>query len=313
MDIIQLAEFYQANEKVDGFGDTFRRRARILQSMWREERGYPCGTHRGRPLGSRLPMPWAEDNLANYITPTIRDVVREEVLCDDGSGRLFGRPRIFNDLLSSQPLCFNLFGELLRDLHMCSLVLRDLTDGRIERVTALRFEHSPGRGDEAYTGDGSAFDVYIEYVGPGGTSGFCGIEVKYHEDLRGTAAKHRERYEEIAGEMDCFEPAARAELRHMPLQQLWRDHLLAGSILGRDSFDDGFFVLLHPAANPYCADAARCYRRCITSENTFDAWTLEELTAAIRRHVGPGWIDLVADRYLDFGKLDAALVAKQGR
>ena len=52
MEILELATQYHALERVDGTGDTFRRRARILQAMWRAERGYDCGIHRGRPLGS---------------------------------------------------------------------------------------------------------------------------------------------------------------------------------------------------------------------------------------------------------------------
>jgi len=248
MDIIQLAEQYHALERVDGNGDTFRRRARILQSMWRTEQGYQPGTHRGRPLGSRLPMPWAEQTLANYLTPTIQRVVRDEVLESAERGRLFGRPRIFDDLLSSQPLCFNLFGELRRDLDACTAVMSEMTDGRIRRVTRLAFEYSPGRGDDRYTGDRSAFDVYVEYEGQGSTRGFLGIEVKYHEDLKGVAADHRSRYDVVAEEMGCFRGDARDRLLCQPLQQVWRDHLLAGSLLARREFSEGCFVFLHPAA-----------------------------------------------------------------
>src|ERR1700733_13878954 len=58
----------------------FQRRARLLQSLWRDAHSPPIGEHRGRPLGSRLAMPFAEDPLSNYLTDTIRSVVRREVL-----------------------------------------------------------------------------------------------------------------------------------------------------------------------------------------------------------------------------------------
>jgi len=92
--------------------------------------------------------------LANFLTPTIRDVVRAEV-CDPARarGKLYGKPRIFNDLLSSQPLAFNLFGELQRDLTLASQLVAELTDGRFAEVTSVRFEESPGRSDLKYTGD----------------------------------------------------------------------------------------------------------------------------------------------------------------
>jgi len=61
MTLDELAQQFHARERVDQ--STFQRRARVLQSMCREEQGYELGEHRSgraaRPLGSRLPMPWA--------------------------------------------------------------------------------------------------------------------------------------------------------------------------------------------------------------------------------------------------------------
>ena len=57
-----------------------------------------------------MEMPWAQETLANFMTEHVHRVVRQEVLDPRRSkGKLFAKPRIFNDLLSSQPLCFNLF------------------------------------------------------------------------------------------------------------------------------------------------------------------------------------------------------------
>lgn len=188
-DLDILARQYHAYIKSDGRG--FRRRARILQSIWREEQGYRPGLHRGEPLGSRLPMPEAKDKLTNYLTEPIRDVVRAEVLDPEkSSGKVFAKPRIFNDLLSSQPLCFNLFGELQQDLDLASAVFQELTDGRVARVTSIKFEWSPGKGKLKYTNDRSAFDVYMKYRTPKGGKGFIGIEVKYHENLRGRTSEN---------------------------------------------------------------------------------------------------------------------------
>jgi hypothetical protein len=112
----------------------FQRRARLLQALWRHEQGLPIGEHRGRPLGSRLALPAAKVTLSNYITDGVRDVVRREVLDRDrAKDKLYGQPRIFNDLLSSQPLCFNLFGELQRDLALATRALRRMTEGRSMR------------------------------------------------------------------------------------------------------------------------------------------------------------------------------------
>ena len=109
-------------------------------------------------------MPWAEQTLANYLTDRVKQVVRHEVMDKSKSqGKLFSRPRIFNDLLFSQPLCFNLFGEMRHDLSLATAVFNDITSGRVRTVTSVEFEESPGRGDSRYTGDNSAFDVFVTF------------------------------------------------------------------------------------------------------------------------------------------------------
>lgn len=312
MDLNELALRLNALEKVDI--SPFQRRARVLQSIWREEQGFACGEHRhgaaSRLLGSRLPMPWAEETLANFITARTREVVRREV-CDPArsAGKLYGKPRIFNDLLSSQPLCFNLFGELSFDLGLASGVIGELTGGRFTEVHAISFEHSPGRRDSRYTADRSAFDVFLECQAASGGRGFVGIEVKYHENLLGPASEHRTRYDEIAERMGCFAPGATVTLRSAPLQQIWRDHLLTGITQEIDGYQDAIFVLLYPRDNAHVHQATARYRACLTDATTFAAWTLEDFATCIRSRFTADWIDLFSDRYLAFEKIDKRLQA----
>lgn len=301
-DINELARHYDAYIQSDGLG--FRRKARVLQSIWREENGYPIGLHRGRPLGSRLAMPWARETLNNYLTDTIRSVVRHEVLHPSKSaGKLYARPRIFNDLLSSQPLCFNLFAELQRDLKLASAVFHSLTAGRSAEVTGIEFEHSPGRGDPRYTGDNSAFDVYVTFKTPARERGFIGIEVKYHENLQARPARHRARYDDVADVMGCFREETGTRLREQPLQQIWRDHLLAGAHLHADDFSDGLFAFLYPRENSHCAAAIEDYRISLSNEHTFTVWTLDDVLETVRQYTSADWTAIFFDRYLNFAKL----------
>lgn len=255
-------------------------------------------------------MPAAQTALSNYLTETIRAVVRREVVDPANSaGKLFGQPRIFNDLLSSQPLCFNLFGELQQDLALASRALKRLTNGRIERVTAIGFEHSPGRRDPKYTGDLSAFDVFIEYVTPKSARGFVGVEVKYHEALGDPPAEHRARYDEVAKRMGCFASASYEKLKGKPLQQIWRDHLLVGSLRHDKAhgYDDAFFAFAYPTDNECCSEAVASYRKCLSAEATFVPWTLEDIVVAVKGEGGAVWVDAVARRYLAFETVDAVL------
>lgn len=119
----------------------WQRRLRLLQSLWRQEQGLDAGVHPrsggagARPLGSRLQLPEAEERLSNHLTDTIREVVRDELGRAREDGKLFSAPRIYDDLLSSQPLCFNLFGELTADLGAATVAAQHQWPGRVNQVT----------------------------------------------------------------------------------------------------------------------------------------------------------------------------------
>jgi len=286
--------------------NAFQQRARLLQALWREARDLPVGVHKGAPLGSTIDLVYARDTLANFLNDAIRAVVRHDVL---GPGRdpfsLIEPDRFLCNLLSSQPLCFNLFGELARDLDLATRVMKTMMPGRIQRVTEVSFEHSPGRRDPRFTGDRSAFDVFVRYESPMQRRGFLGIEVKYHEGLKDKAAGHRPRYDELADAMGCF-PADRSALKKSPLQQIWRDHLLAGAVLaGGLGYDEGAFVFLYPRDNGACVRALAAYREQLTSDGTFGTWTLEDVVAAHRDAGAPAAAALAA-RYLDWAVVDRA-------
>ena len=239
-------------------------------------------------------MPAAKKALSNYLTPSIRKIVRSKDYDDE---------RIFANLLSSQPLCFNLFGELTRDLDLATRALADMSEGRIARVRAIRFEFSPGRRDSCYLGDGTAFDVYVQYETPSGGKGFAGIEVKYHEKLEYDKV-HGERYDEVAGVMGCFRDAELDRLRGSKLTQIWRDHLLMGVHKEKDGFEDAFFTILGPKDNSYLSEAVQEYRQCLSDDGSFQSWTLEDLVERLKAHSSAGWILDFHYRYLDFSRLD---------
>jgi hypothetical protein len=291
----------------------WRRRLRLMQALWREEQGLPIGTHPGRDgkarsLGSRIAMPAAEQNLSNYLTDTVREVVRAEVDRDSEKlGKVYKKPRIFDDLLSSQPLCFNLFGELKAEHghSLASRVCRHLWPERVDQVTRIEFEYSPGRGDPTYTGNRSAFDVFLEHTVPGGGLGFIGIEMKYHEDLRVEPAENRQGTEKAAKNAGIFKSNLLSSLRRPPLQQLWFDHLLALSMRHTNKeWKTGLFVLLHPSANPMCYRIANQYQEALLSTNTFQRLSLEEVIGALRLHSSAEWITFFYHRYLQYERAD---------
>lgn len=285
----------------------WRARLRLLQSLWRQEHGWPpldWKPERGVPyLGSRLPVDLATERGHNFLTPTIFDRVRREL--DENQRRpapdrgLISTPRVFNDLLSSQPLAFNLFAELDRDRQLASRALRILFPNRVRHVTHIAFEWSPGRGDARYLANRSAFDVYIEHTTPAGGHGFIGIEVKYHEDLKVAPGELRERAAEVAAWASLVDDVTDARWQAGPLNQLLLDHLLALSMLHHEErARDGLFVLVHPTVNPACRSAADHYANAVDHGGTFASVTLEEVVAALRAESTAPWIGAFHDRYL---------------
>jgi hypothetical protein len=284
--------------------ESWRRELRQRQSRWRASMGYPMGLHRGRPLGSRLAMPEAEEQVWNFLTPRVGDLVRREVAENAQRPRahkkLYGEPRIFCDLLSSQPLVFNLFGELAHDLDRATAFARRLWPDRIERVTRVEFEWSPGRQNPRYLNNGSAADAALFYTTPRGGKGIVFVETKYHEDLRGKDAVTKPRYAAVARRSGAFSAGADEALGRGSLQQIWLDHLLALATRDADRLENVLFVLMYPEANPRCAEAAARYRGLLdaAAPSTFEALTLERVVEALAAEVDEPWVDAFRDRYL---------------
>ena len=103
--------------------------------------------------------------------------------------------------------------------------------------------------------------------------------------------------------MGCFKEERFKILQQKPLEQIWRDHLLAGSILNAGDFKNGFFVFLYPHDNIHCRDAVQNYKTCLSDDKTFKDWTLENFTTAIKKETDGKWIDELIDRYLNFEKI----------
>lgn len=297
--------------KVAVKGDApWQRVLRLSQALWREKEGLPIGEKPGgEKLGSCIALAEAKRDLSNFLTPTIRKVVRETLDNAKAEGQLIKIDRAYGNLLSSQPLCFNLFGELKADLEAATAWARHLWPDRVDKVTRLEFEYSPERRGESYLGNGTAFDAYLEHTVPSGGEGFIGFEVKYHEDLNDAPGEARARLRAVAFDAALFAEGSLAALGQPPLWQIWFDHLLAHAMLQADAprWKHGLFVVLHPVANEACYRALSRYESHLTSNRTFQRMTLEEAVAALRVTSGAAWVEAFRQRYLELPRVRAGV------
>lgn len=294
----------------------FRAAARLLQALWREDRDLPAGSFidadgRRHKLGSSISKQSGREG-ANFLTPAIAQVAHRELVYRE-IGAMYDVDRLRTNLLSSMPLAFNLFGLLKRDLAVATRVMAELFPGFMREVTAVLFEHSPGRGKTAFTGDYSAFDVFIRGATPKGQRAFVAFEVKYSETLQEPPpSQFSPRYSDIAVSSGLFADLEMSGLWRNPLQQIFREHCLAQTMLDQDQADAGVFVLVAPELNHLAQQAATAYRTYLeqprTGHTQFANITLERFIEAIAAAGLEPYARMLHRRYCDWWLLDGELV-----
>ena len=277
----------------------FQKQARLHQSIWRKSRDLPIGSQPMRPkhdeasrkLGSRIEIDYAYKSGENFLTEGARECARSRIACPEPH-QMLDEDRLFCDLLSSMPMCFNLFGELAVDLKLENKALQ-LADKAVHKwwpdvpgkVSAVRFEWSPGRRlPGEYLENRSAFDVAFELDLGGGKRGVLGVETKYHESCKPEklpSDKRRERYEHIAESAGVLSKESVQAIFGTKLQQICLDHLLAASMPLHESGQWAWagFALVYPGQNSSYRDAAKEYCDLLNPKQTTPIWisTIESL------------------------------------
>ena len=289
--------------------NVFASKSRLLQSIWRKEKGLEFVKY-----GNFIEPNSAKKSGANFLTEGIIEIVRYEVENKSKDRKVIKEPRIWNNLLSSQPMAFNLFGELKIHLDIATKVFKKLfPKKKIKEVTQIEFEYSPGRRSDKYTSDSSAFDVFVVYENGNMQKGFFGIEVKYSEHLNDAPSSHKKRYEEVSEESEVFDMSKLEELKKKPIQQIWRDHLLALSMSKiNKEYDFGDFVYLYPKGNTNCQNGVNKYQTVIkeNTESHFIPLTLEKFIEELKKICDENWVSDFEDRYLNFEKINKKKKAK---
>ena len=213
-----------------------RRRARFHQGWWRafilnepeganpvREKENVCNTIRGGEASGK-----------NFLTPDAIWAIEETKLeRKEYEAGLFNEDRLFNNLLSSQPLAFNFFGPLKRDPGLAKALLGVFIP-RITKVTGVLFEFAP---KENYSGDHSAFDVAIEFE-LGTKKGLLGLECKY-TDTFSEKEYSKDSYRKIFDSSPNFLQPYEAYVSSR-FNQLFRGQLIGESLVQNRKYD---FVL----------------------------------------------------------------------
>jgi hypothetical protein len=301
---------WEADDRVPGRPamTEFRRRLRHHQALWREARGHPAGTQpivprpgsACRPVGSRLPLDYARETGATFLTAGALKAARARSAITEPHQSLDGQ-RLWADLLSSAALAFNLFGDLAADPGLADSAVHTWWPDAPGTVSEVRFSHSPGRFDPAYLNSLRAFDAAFVLDLADGTRGVVAVDTKYHERAKPEVAKpsHLPRFLEVAEASGAFPAAALEAVRgRSDLVETWLEHLLALSMPQHVSglWSWARYIVIHPADNTDVAGVCERYAGLLADRSTFATATLEGLLDA--DGLLPGMTSALRERYL---------------
>lgn len=278
-------------------------RYRRLQSWYREvQLGVDrpgIGANR-RPVASMLPtdVVAAQPDL-NFVVPAAYEHAERRIREVRAEGGTLEEDRLRRNLLSSMPLCFNIFGALGGHRAFLDL-LRRLIDPAASRIDDVVCESAP-RPAGRYLGDRSAFDALVTYDHLTAGRRFLGVETKYTEPFSPTVYPSPT-YGQVAEACGWFTDGATAPLLAAPTNQLFRTLLLAAAFERTDAYERGEILLLTLADDVRAQQAVAVVRTHLLDQGRLHHVTYEQLVDVARTVGDPylaGWADRFALRYLD--------------
>lgn len=285
-----------------------RAKYRRLQSWYRQNvLGVEAGEDStGRRVGSMLPASAVKaDPSLNFL--------RDERLARIALDRLaenrgtFVEDRLKRNLLSSQPMCVNLFGMFRLHPDEAALVLRSVAQLPIERVERIDIEVAPEQAT-AILADRTAFDAYIEYRDAAGLKRFLAIETKYTEPFSndlGLDEKKRDKYRQLATEFNTFRSPLSPDLLTPKASQLFRNVLLAMAHT-KSTQMPGHVLVVALADDPAAAAGIRTVRENLSApDDHLHGVSIESLVDIAGEHPPlAAWAWSFRQRYLDLSPVE---------
>ena len=226
--------------------------------------------------------------------------------------------RLFNNLLSSQPMAFNLFHPLMlllkQDPAMVTLAVRSVfRNFPVFELTEIGLEFIP-TPIENYTNDKSAMDAYIRFVDNKGGKHIIAIETKYTDVLGVNEAIHCEEQKQMLIDTGLFSADFEELLMggKVKLTQIYRNLLLTERCRMVEGLKDSYSVVLSPKEHPSTEEEIRSVTEFLKPEYAYklSAVTLEDFVDAMIQYL-PEYYAHVYERfrgrYLEFGKVDIEL------
>lgn len=298
-------------------GDSsFVAECRLLQTAYRVEIGQDIAPYYGRDgvhhYGNYISD--GEVSGANFLEEYIFDYAKERAE-HPKEYETIQKDRLYNNLLSSQPMAFNLFCPLRRmlsEMPECATeaICAALPLYPIARVTKVDLEFIPDNHMKL-TGDRSAMDAIICFEDYGGRCSFIAIETKYSENLGTNVARDNKRAISAIKELGCFKPDIedKIERNKVRLTQIYRNFLLSETY-GRYVDAESHSLILSPKRHPSTQREWLSLRNELAEEyqNKIRTLSLEEFVDALIANSPNEYrttFEKFKDRYLNFEKIES--------
>lgn len=229
---------------------------RLLQSKYRAEvlnEDFGHGPHKNSKTRYGNMLVNGEETGSNFISRAAFEFAKEKVFQKQHNKALtIDEFRLFNDMLSSMPMCFNLFSDLrqllLNDPAEASRIAKLLFSeiSWIEELVEVDVEFIP-TPIEDYTNDKSAFDAMLIVEDQEGQKGLVSIETKYTDILGGNTAKDSETKNALVEQGGFFDEDLKGELRKNGYKQIHRNFLLTYAYAAKQGFKHFVNVVISPA------------------------------------------------------------------
>lgn len=304
------------------------------------------------PVESSLVMEDCTDAAGNYVIfyegfrKQISDEVKERLRIEKSKpDSKFSCSQMVTNLLRSEHIPYNIFFPLNKNDNQTVSLFNDILGAeRIDRITGIKIEYAPVRFDPSSSknipllGDGTAFDVYIEYIPKNSQpdqKGGIGIEVKYTEKeykLNPDSKEFREthdangihiadNYRIPAYKIGWFKPEyledvpkddkAKCQIHFVAdrYRQIWRNHLLGAAMILNGDLCEFTSLTVFPEGNGHFREDDKNhlwsdYKEKLTEEgkSTLKYLTFESLFSKMRKNLdfqgATEWIDYLEKRYI---------------
>lgn len=280
--------------------DAFRRIARKHQSAYRANAlKVPYDEY-----GNMLKRREAGEGLNFYRGFGVFDAVKERYPVY--------KQQLYANLLRSEHIPFNMFVPFREESALFASVMAQAVGVNVAAIGSIEVEYAPEPASE-YLNDKTAFDVLCDCEDATGGKFFLGVEVKYTERERRIGEKEakycsdsQSPYNRITRRSLLYRPGSRDALKTDVFRQVWRNHLLAESIVLANKLSFRYYksIVLYPCGNTHIANAVNDYKELLSDQRaeTFAGITFEEFFLLIDRYAeSPGakdWAAYLKRRYI---------------